>query len=312
MSGTAERPLVSICMPVSRGADHFEAALRSVLEQTWPELEAVVTDDSSGDMRAVAEGFGDPRVRYFANPRRLGLAGNHTAALSRARGAFLGFLHDDDRFLPRYVESAMEVFLADPSVGLVFTDCLEGPDDGHLRRRRFPGPPGRYDDFVPEVIRHGLLPSTTMLRREVWDQGRDEWPDIAPADMVLFTDAAAAGWPFHYLDEPLAVYRRHAGQTSADALAHRGGKVELWDSYRFEDARHERIRRSELALWLRARAATHLRHGDGAAARRDAAAARAVDPERPGAKALALDAAVRLPWAVPALEKLRGRLSRSR
>jgi len=301
-------PLVSICMPVSRGGELLEAAIRSVLEQSYRNLDVVVTDDSGGAVRPVVESFGDERVRYFPNPRRLGLAGNHTRALKEARGEYLGFLHDDDRFMTGYLESIMRVFFDDPSLGVVFTDCWEGLDDEALTRRGMPVEGGRHAAFLPQVIQYGLLPSTTVLRRRVWDEGRHEWPDIAPADMVLFTDAAAAGWPFYYLKEPLAIYSRHDDQLSGDQIKHRGGKVDLWRSYRFEDPEHERVRRSELALWLRARAATHLRARNPRDARADLREARVVDPGRPSPRTYAIELLARIAWLAPAVEAARRRL----
>src|SRR3989442_573341 len=69
-------PAVSICIRASaRPPDLLRGAIESVLEQTFADLEVVVSDDS-GRMGQVAEAFGDARIRYHANPRPAGSVAN--------------------------------------------------------------------------------------------------------------------------------------------------------------------------------------------------------------------------------------------
>jgi glycosyltransferase involved in cell wall biosynthesis len=292
-------PSVSICIPASRAADGLRAAVASVLAQDHDDLEVVITDDSGGALEPVAAGFGDDRVRYFANPGRLGLAGNHTAALARARGRYLGFLHDDDRFLPAYVSSMVAPFERDPSLGVVFSDCWIDRGIGPYGRRGLALTPGRHERFLPYVIRHDyLIPSTTMMRRDVWDDGPQTWPDLVVADVAMFVGAALAGWPFFYIDEPLVVYRKHEGQIGVAELRNREHVVALWDSYRFEDREAESARRAKLAHWLIACAGARLKQGDAAGARADLARANAIDARIDRPRRLALTLLARQPALV--------------
>lgn len=287
-------PSVSICIPASRDPDGLRVALGSVLAQDYADLEVVVTDDSGGALEPVARAADDGRVRYHANPVRLGLAGNHTAALDRARGRYLGFLHDDDRFLPSYVSTAVAHFERDPSLGVVFSDCWIDVGDVNgtpFTRRGVDLAAGRHERFLPTVIAHDyLIPSTTVVRREVWTRGRRAWPDLVCADLALFVDAALRGWPYCYIDEPLVVYRKHPGQIGADERRHRDDILAFWDGYRFDDAAAERLRRAKLADWLVARAGTHLKQGRPAEARSDLRRARGLGPQgrSPRARALAV------------------------
>src|SRR2546425_3765166 len=114
---------VSICIPAYGRPEELGVAIESVLSQDFEELEVVVGDDS-GDLEPVVNRFGDPRVRYLRNPRRLGMAGNWNAVLDRADGRLLGLLMDDDRLLPGFVRSTVSQFEEDPSLGVVFTNHL--------------------------------------------------------------------------------------------------------------------------------------------------------------------------------------------
>ena len=63
-------PLVSVIIPAYRQAEYLGDALRSVLGQTYPNLEAIVVDDASPDNTAqVVAGFQDPRLRYIRHDR---------------------------------------------------------------------------------------------------------------------------------------------------------------------------------------------------------------------------------------------------
>ena len=78
--------LVSVVTPMFNGIEHVEAAVRSVRDQTYPELEHVVVDDgSTDDGPALVEALDARRFRvsaWYARPtpvcpRRATLAGAH-------------------------------------------------------------------------------------------------------------------------------------------------------------------------------------------------------------------------------------------
>jgi glycosyltransferase involved in cell wall biosynthesis len=306
----ADDPLVTVCMPAGFRPHEFEGALRSVLAQTYPKLEVVVSDDSGGALRSAVDQADDPRVRYFANPAPLGFADNHTTSLARARGDLLAFLHDDDEYLPTYLESVLAVFRRDPMVGLVTTDCWTERAGAPRGRRGVPYPGGRHDDFLRHLIsRTYVLPSTTVMRRAVWESTSRRWPDTVVADVPMWVEAAVAGWPFYYLPEPLVLYRYHAGQLGGDELRHRNDVIDMWGSYTFADPTAEELRRRRLAGWLMARCGTWLRAGDAGAAREDLRRARREHRRAYGPRGALLELLVRAPWLVPLVEGTRRRFS---
>ena len=70
-------PLVSVCIPAYNNEGTIEETVRSVLAQTYNNLELVVVDDCSTDRTAaLAEAFTDARVRVVRNEKNLGMAGN--------------------------------------------------------------------------------------------------------------------------------------------------------------------------------------------------------------------------------------------
>lgn len=253
-----------------------------MVDQDFDDLELVVGDDSgddSGEVEKVVRSVGDSRVRYLRNPVRLGMAGNWTSTLDNARGRYRALLMDDDVLLPSFLSETVQALEADPSVGIAFTDNYFNVA-GERRPRGCSLPGGRHEDCVGIILRHRpLVPvSAALMRAEVWEQVRP-LPDLLNADVVMHLRAAEAGWAFFYVDTPLMAYRVHAGQLTGQESRFRGDLVRAWDLFEFEDPEFEALRRRILASALIARAATHLKAGEGEQAKATAARACALAPK---------------------------------
>ncbi len=280
------KPLLSVCMPVSRSAAAVERSLGSALAQSLGEIEVLVSDDGGAGREAV-ERADDPRVDYRHNSLALGFTANHEAVLSRARGEFVALLHDDDRWAPDYLERAVARLRASPAAGFVLTAHRETPGGAVA-----PHPAaGSYARALPLLLdeRVRLLPSATVLRRGVLDDVRSPWPRLSCGDMVLYLDAALAGWGVASIEEPLVSYARHPGQISADDSGFRRDLAALFELYRFDDPALERVRRGRLAACWLSIARSDLRAGRLREARASVARARA---SRRGVRTLAEGAAL--------------------
>lgn len=104
------RPRVSIIMPTRNRAHLLRRALASAREQTWTDLEILVSDNGSTDgtaelVQAVAEE--DVRVRYVRRPAAGSMIESWLFAVSHARGELWTFLSDDDALATTAVETAV-------------------------------------------------------------------------------------------------------------------------------------------------------------------------------------------------------------
>lgn len=258
-------PEVSICIPAYNRPEELRTSVASALEQTWTDLEVVVTDDSDTDQNLGAE-FDDSRLRYYSNPQRLGMAANWQRAISLARGRYIGLLMDDDRLLATFLEHCLPAFAQDPKVGVVFSNHLF--DDGsHVTRRPSLIAGGTYENFLPVLLQHKPVAiCAALMRREVWEEILPV-PEIQTADMALHIKAAEAGWAFSYIDEPLMVYRIGHSQLSG-MLQFREHEVELWRQFEFPSgSAEEATRRGLFAEALLSSAAGQMQRGDFARAR---------------------------------------------
>jgi glycosyltransferase involved in cell wall biosynthesis len=272
----------SICIRGWR-RDTLPRAIESVLAQGLDDVEVIVGDDG-GDVADVVARFDDPRVRYRRSEAPMTMSAHVRALLSEARGRYVGLLDDDDRLLPGYLDATIGRLDADPSAGVAFTNYFYEAG-GRLHQRKWPLAGGRHDRFLPAILRGcPIAPSAALIRRAAWEDGERRHPlrDDTFADATMWMRAAEAGWAFHFVDDRLAVYAVHPGQTMHRQQHVRDRSVRLWDSFRFDDAECERLRRRRLAEALLARANLHLRRRRIASAARDVRAARATAPGRFG------------------------------
>jgi glycosyltransferase involved in cell wall biosynthesis len=101
-------PLVSVVIPTRHRPKLVLRAIRSVLNQTYREIEViVVVDGPDAATVATVRSVEDPRLQLIVNPRSLTAAGARNVGADRATGDWIAFLDDDDEWLPNKLERQM-------------------------------------------------------------------------------------------------------------------------------------------------------------------------------------------------------------
>jgi len=115
-------PLVSIGIPTYNREHLIGRAIESALQQDYPNIEVVISDNASTDATPeICRRFAQeqPRVRYFRQSRNLGPTRNFDAALQASSGQFFMWLGDDDWLDRNYVSLALARLKTDTEVALV-------------------------------------------------------------------------------------------------------------------------------------------------------------------------------------------------
>ncbi|WP_082555926.1 glycosyltransferase family A protein [Aeromicrobium sp. Root472D3] len=135
-AGSVDGPLISIVMPVWSPTESLITATRSILEQTWANLEVILVDDHSPagfeDVFERATAL-DERVSYHRMPVNGGAYRARNHGLSIARGAYLGIQDGDDWSHPRRLERQMAEF-ADPQVVATLSKAIRLHTDLYITR----------------------------------------------------------------------------------------------------------------------------------------------------------------------------------
>ena len=118
-------PLVQILIPTFNRPQFFPVALDSAINQTYRNLEIIVSDDSTNeDTNSVIQPYlaKDPRIKYFRHPGfTAGDNGNFLNQWQKDRpeAEYFNWLFDDDMFYPTKIEKMVDVYRNNPDVSIV-------------------------------------------------------------------------------------------------------------------------------------------------------------------------------------------------
>lgn len=130
---TESQPLVSILIPTYNGEQFLSKAIQSALDQTYSNLEIIISDDGSTDRTVkIAESFKDNcSVPYrIITHSNYGLVKNLNFSIQQAQGKYIKFIFQDDWLEPNCIEYMVNLAEQDPEIGLVFSprQVLIDPD----------------------------------------------------------------------------------------------------------------------------------------------------------------------------------------
>ncbi len=129
-------PRISVVLTTYNRAHELATTLDSVLAQTCPDFELIVSDDCSPDhTETLCREYmrRDPRVRYRRNPRNLRMPGNLNAAIVEARGRYIANLHDGDLYRSDLLEKWSDALDRHPNAAFVFNQYTSGELGGPTR-----------------------------------------------------------------------------------------------------------------------------------------------------------------------------------
>jgi glycosyltransferase involved in cell wall biosynthesis len=117
MSNFAKRPLVSIGVPTFNRPKTLERALHSLVNQTYDNLEIVVSDNCSSleEVTTVLDKYAkDPRVKFYRQPTNIGSIENFNFLLEKLRGDYCMRMGDDDWIDLNYIEECVKFLIQNP------------------------------------------------------------------------------------------------------------------------------------------------------------------------------------------------------
>lgn len=173
-----QQPSVSILITCFNYGAYVGKAIDSALQQTYPAVEIIVSDDASQDNSCeVVESYlgrGLP-IQLLRNPHG-GMAANLNSAYRSCSGELICLLDADDTFLPGKVEAVVNAFLAHPQAGFAIHRASLVDNQGRARGiypllSALPSGNCTRTTYENCGILMGLPPTTNLaLRREVADR----------------------------------------------------------------------------------------------------------------------------------------------
>lgn len=97
-------PMVSVIVPTHNRPDRLRAALDSVNRQQYQDFEVIVVNDGTIPVESVVADMNQAeRITLVNHDHNRGLAASRNTGLRLAKGTYIAYLDDDDRFLPDHL-----------------------------------------------------------------------------------------------------------------------------------------------------------------------------------------------------------------
>lgn len=184
---TTKQPLVSVIVPVYNVRQFLERAIKSVLTQTYSNLEIILVDDGSAD------GGGELCDKIATTDERItvihqknqGLSAARNAGIKKSRGAYLTFVDSDDEIALDLVETLYELNVKNQTKMSICSFAEVWPDG---KRRDFASQTGSRVFNAEECLTEMLLEHGFTLMACGKLYSRDLFKNIEFPDGKLYED----------------------------------------------------------------------------------------------------------------------------
>jgi glycosyltransferase involved in cell wall biosynthesis len=121
--------LVSVIVPTYNRPEMLGDCLRSILHQTYPNIEIIVVNDGGVDVKKVIDPLNrQNQITSLEHTANRGMAAARNTGIAAARGKYLAYLDDDDSYLPHHIETLVNF--------LEKNDCKVAYTDAHRAHRK--------------------------------------------------------------------------------------------------------------------------------------------------------------------------------
>jgi glycosyltransferase involved in cell wall biosynthesis len=203
-------PRISIIMPSFNQGMFLEEAIRSILDQRYPDLEFMILDGGSTDSsRAIIEQYA-PSLAYWRSEPDGGQSDAIAQGMARATGDLLGWVNSDDALLPGSLGAIARAWRENPTGGLFGGNYILFDKSGRITRcKRHPANSGWF-------AHHGIFtfnPPGSFFKRQDYEAVGGLRTDLHYVmDNDLYLRMIARGTRYIYIDRYLSVFRQHEGQ----------------------------------------------------------------------------------------------------
>lgn len=212
-------PLVSIVVITYKSVNTIVETLDSIKNQTYPNIELIVSDDNSPDntvsvVKAWVKNNSArfSRVEVIENPENTGVSANSNRGFRSCKGVWIKIIAGDDMLLPSCIETFQEYVKTQKKYGLLFSRMMikNGntvcEDKNHLSVYFNRLSPLEFKSLL--LVRNFLPAPSSYICRETYNKlgGFDEKIPYME-DKPFYVKALVNGVSFGFIGKPTVCYR---------------------------------------------------------------------------------------------------------
>jgi len=208
--------LVSIIMPNYNGQKYLQAAIDSVLAQSYENWELIIADDNSDDHSLeIIQSYKDPRIHLICNSHNCGAAVSRNKAITEASGRWIAFLDGDDLWEKEKLENHI-AFMLEKEAAFSFTHYRVMDASGAVVSE-FSPKKDRYNFRM--ILKHCYIGCSTAIY-DTEKLGKVYMPENAEKreDFACWLSILRSGFDAVCFHKCLATYRIHNHSVSSNKL----------------------------------------------------------------------------------------------
>jgi glycosyltransferase involved in cell wall biosynthesis len=210
---------VSVIIPTFNNAEFIGKAVKSVLNQSYNNIELIVIDDGSTDnTKEIVTRIDDRRLKYYYQPNQERCVARNNG-IEKSHGKYISFLDSDDYYLKNKIKNEVKFLTNNFHADMVVSGFRRvGENNKVIREKRYPN-----NKFIPLsdfIYGNPFSPCSTMIKSEYVKKvdGFDEELK-AGEDWDFHFRLAMSGCAIVAISQIASIYRfrKHAVQkTSAE------------------------------------------------------------------------------------------------
>ncbi|MEO9503607.1 MAG: glycosyltransferase [Nonlabens ulvanivorans] len=211
---------VSVCMITYGHASYIGQAIEGVLSQeTSHEIELIIADDTSPDAtesivnQFIVNNTSQIHIKYYRHATNVGAMENLLFAIKKCTGDFIAMCEGDDYWMDNSkIEQQVNFLAQNPQYSLSYTHSLflnnsSGTLSDHPLRKPLTSKKANARQMLDSKFVEfatSVYPSQVLFN--IIDCIKHELKNAIIADTRIFLEATLLG-DFHYIDQPMSVYR---------------------------------------------------------------------------------------------------------
>lgn len=209
-------PEISIVMPAYNAAKYIEAAIQSILNQSFENFELFVIDDAStDDTLSIAREFTDKRITVTPNKANKGNYATRNLGIKMSRGKYICVMDADDISLPNRLATQLRWLKKNEHVGVVgsFGDIID--NKGNFTEEYLA--PSGYNDIRLRLLSNMcFIHSSVMMKQSFLKKYYIRYNEAYyyAGDYELLARCAQK-FPINIIPKKLVYYRKHESQISS-------------------------------------------------------------------------------------------------
>jgi glycosyltransferase involved in cell wall biosynthesis len=150
---------VSIIIPVYNVSAYIERCIKSVMNQTYQDIECILVNDATPDdsiaiaERLVADYKGPVQFKIFNHEHNRGQSAARNTGVDAASGDYLYFIDSDDEITPDCIEKLSRPVLNDPTIEMVEGCYAQVARDSHNNLIERPFPRQQLELATPKAVK---------------------------------------------------------------------------------------------------------------------------------------------------------------